>query len=211
MSKITKGPSLSISVIQEREIAHLIQGGGKFLNLGSKDKEFSDCVINLDLIGGRNVDVVGDAHNLPFNDNEFDGVIITGVLEIVENPQRVVSEIFRVLKHEGKVLATLPFLQPYHPDPTDCYRYTREGVRNLFAQFEMIKLCNARGIFSMMCWIMRHFLANVLSFNNMVLWKIWYVIWGWLIFPFKYLDYIAPDYKRLYFISSGFLYIGKKL
>lgn len=45
-----------------------------------------------------------DAHNLPFPDNYFDLIICTEVLEHVENPITILSEIKRVLKKNGQAI-----------------------------------------------------------------------------------------------------------
>lgn len=45
--------------------------------------------------------VFGDAQNLPFKDNSFDLVICAEVLEHVNNPSKVLSEIYRVLTPGG--------------------------------------------------------------------------------------------------------------
>lgn len=46
--------------------------------------------------------ILGDLHELPFADNMFDLVISNIVIEFVENPQKVVNEVFRVLKKGGR-------------------------------------------------------------------------------------------------------------
>lgn len=211
--RILKNPPLVISQVQTREIKRLIsecKEDEKILNIGAKNIKFTKNTINLDLCSYGNVNVIGDAHELPFQDGAFSLVIITGLLEIVKNPQKVCREIYRVLKKGGKVMATVPFMQPYHPDPTDCQRFTIEGVRGLFVKFKTIRLGNTRGIFSMFAWFFRDFLAVLFSFNNVTLWKVWNIIFGWLLSPLKYLDYITPEFKQLHYISSSFLYVGEK-
>ena len=42
--------------------------------------------------------MVGDAHSLPFKKEVFDSIICQAVLEHVKNPNKVVDEMFRVLK-----------------------------------------------------------------------------------------------------------------
>ena len=208
-----KNPPLSVSYIQKREISEMLvklKPEAKVLNIGSKNTRLFENIINVDIIHLPEVDIIGDAHKLPFKDKTVDGIIITAVLEIVEDPWLVVSELHRVLKNDGVVLATVPFLQPYHPDPTDCHRFTIDGVGALFRDFREVKVRNTRGPICMFIWILRDFLATLLSFNNDFLWKVNKILWGWFLFPFKYLDYIVPDFKRLYFISSSFLYVGKK-
>ncbi len=51
---------------------------------------------------------VGDVKNLPFNDNEFDIVILADVLEHITNPEVAVNETERVCKEKGVIVVTLP-------------------------------------------------------------------------------------------------------
>lgn len=50
---------------------------------------------------------VADAHRLPFEDNTFDLVVCTSVLEHVDDPQSVLLEIKRVLKQRGVAVIEL--------------------------------------------------------------------------------------------------------
>ena len=68
--------------------------------------------------------VQGDAAALPFADGLFDAVVCAELLEHVYDPRLVIREIARVLKPEGRLLATVPFLVQIHGDPHDFGRYT---------------------------------------------------------------------------------------
>ena len=70
----------------------------KILDLGSGLDRRTPNTINLEIEATPNVDVVGDGHSLPFKDAVFDAVISEAVLEHVQDPNRVASEIHRVLK-----------------------------------------------------------------------------------------------------------------
>jgi ubiquinone/menaquinone biosynthesis C-methylase UbiE len=71
-------------------------------------------------LGALNVTyIVADAHNLPFPACEFDEVIITCVLHHVENPQKVLNEVRRVLKVGGLARILIP------NDPGLSYRIIR--------------------------------------------------------------------------------------
>lgn len=48
--------------------------------------------------------IVGDAHNLPFQKSSFDLVITIETLEHLENPDKVLAEINRVLKQGGYLI-----------------------------------------------------------------------------------------------------------
>ncbi len=69
-------------------------------------------------------DVFADAHNLPFKDQVFDGVITTAVLEHVLEPWQVSDEITRLLKEGGFIYSELPFLQGVHEGAYDFTRFT---------------------------------------------------------------------------------------
>lgn len=46
---------------------------------------------------------VGCGEELPFNDNQFDAIMLLGVLDHVVNPIKVLSEAYRVVKKEGRL------------------------------------------------------------------------------------------------------------
>lgn len=52
---------------------------------------------------------VGDAIKLPFKDNGFDYVIISEVLEHINNPEPAIREALRVTKKNGKIIITTPY------------------------------------------------------------------------------------------------------
>lgn len=52
--------------------------------------------------------IVANAHKLPFKDNFFDGVFCLEVLEHVEEPNKVLKEIKRVLKSGGYGIVLVP-------------------------------------------------------------------------------------------------------
>lgn len=51
---------------------------------------------------------VADAHSLPFKDNEFDAVFCLEALEHVEDPRKVVREMYRVLKTGRYTIVLIP-------------------------------------------------------------------------------------------------------
>jgi len=77
----------------------------------------NEGVINFDLDFIPDVNVVGNGENLPFLDEEFDLIINQAVLEHVKKPEKIINEIFRVLKKSGYVYVETPFLQEYHGFP----------------------------------------------------------------------------------------------
>jgi SAM-dependent methyltransferase len=79
-----------------------------------------------------NVDVVGDAHFLPYADNSVDAISCEAVIEHLYNPIQAIKEIYRVLKPNKKAFICTPFLQPYHGYPYHYQNYTLTGHKHIF-------------------------------------------------------------------------------
>jgi SAM-dependent methyltransferase len=74
------------------------------------------------------VSVLGAATKLPLCDETFDVVVCCEVIEHVERPVLVMSELTRVLKPKGLLLLTFPFMFGLHETPRDFYRPTEFAV-----------------------------------------------------------------------------------
>lgn len=97
-------------------------------------KDYLPNRIGCDIVDGVGVDVVADAHTLPFGSGYFDRIICLEALEHFHTPSKVVAEIGRVLKPRGKLIMTFPFCYPVHEAPNDFQRYSEYGVRKLFEE-----------------------------------------------------------------------------
>lgn len=91
-------------------------------------------------------DYTWDGNNIPFENNSYDVILATEVLEHCPNPTSIISEMYRVLKKDGIILITVPFLWPLHEVPYDEYRYTPFALKRIFkdAGFQNITI-NAGG------------------------------------------------------------------
>jgi SAM-dependent methyltransferase len=86
------------------------------------------------------VDVVGDAHALPFPDDTFEQILWTEVLEHLHAPQQAIDEMRRVLAPGGTLILTTRFIFPLHDVPGDFFRYTKYGLRHLLREWEIVSL-----------------------------------------------------------------------
>jgi len=187
----------------------LVVGGSK---VGAGMDDFLSCsginVIESDVALGPRTALIIDAHNIPFAENTFDGVIAQGVLEHVIDPYRCVSEIFRILKDDGVVYAETPFMQGGHFAPYDFTRFTLTGYRRLFRRFDMLYCGSAWGPAVALAWAYKYFL---LSFTSSKMVKALISLFAhYTAFWLKYFDYYLIDKPDAIDGASGYYFLGKK-
>lgn len=119
------------------------KGNGLTLDIGcaySPYAEYFPNRVGFDIKPGPGVDMVGDAHHLPFENEKFDNVLCTEVLEHLHSPELAISEMRRVLKRGGILILSTRFIYPIHDAPDDFYRYTKYGLKYLFRDWEILEL-----------------------------------------------------------------------
>lgn len=77
---------------------------------------------------GSRPDVFADAAQLPFPDHSADTVVLMEVVEHLRQPDRALQEARRVLRPQGRLLFSMPFLYPVHDAPHDFQRLTSHGL-----------------------------------------------------------------------------------
>jgi ubiquinone/menaquinone biosynthesis C-methylase UbiE len=66
---------------------------------------------------------------IPVKDSEFDIAIMLEVLEYLEKPEKTFLEIQRILKKEGILVLSTPFLYPLHDIPFDRNRFSKTQIK----------------------------------------------------------------------------------
>jgi len=85
--------------------------------------------------------VLGNAEELPFEDESFDTVVCTDVLEHLEHPERVVAEMRRVLKEDGELIVMVPSQSPLWKLRWILSRTAlREPFHNHYTRKQLVKL-----------------------------------------------------------------------
>jgi SAM-dependent methyltransferase len=103
---------------------------GRILDIGGGTahiKDFSSDIISTDILWFPGIDVVADAHRLPFPDGFFSGVVMLDVLHHLERPIEFLREASRVLKPGGRLAMIEPamttvarqFYRRFHEEPVD--------------------------------------------------------------------------------------------
>jgi len=187
-----------------------IHEGAVAINLGSGNSNISEKITNVDIFPYEHVNMCCDIENIPIKDDSVDVVISIAVLEHVENPEKVVGEIHRILKKGGIIFTYFPFMQPFHASPYDFSRRTIEGMKVLHKDFDIQEVKIGSGPTSGFLWVFQEWIAILLSFGNKKLHNMIYLLVMLLTFPLKYLDLILSRFSTSENIASAFVIIAKK-
>lgn len=119
------------------------QLSGKLLDFGCGEKPYKSLFKNTtEYIGldfeneghshkNEQIDFFYDGKKIPFENESFDCIFTSEVFEHVFNLPEILPELNRVLKLDGKILITCPFVWNEHEIPHDFARYTRFALKDL--------------------------------------------------------------------------------
>lgn len=186
------------SILNELE-KHLSSFSGTLLDVGCGQMPYKALMlsspsrvknyIGLDLennqIHHNKPDIAWQGENIPLDKGVIDCAIATEVFEHCPSPEKIMTEIARVLKPSGLLFFTVPFLWPLHEVPFDEYRYTPFSLkRHLsasgFKEIELTPLgCWDASLAQMLAlWVrrrrMKEWARNALS---LLLWPIIYFLY----------------------------------
>jgi len=120
---------------------------GPYLEVGALGYGSSHVLRNLfpgepymgvDMAPGAGVDLVLDMTG-PFDEIEksldkqrFKSIFCLSVLEHCAKPHRMAKNMTRLLAKDGVIVVSVPFAWKFHGYPSDYWRFTHEGVKQLF-------------------------------------------------------------------------------
>lgn len=156
--------------------------GGSLLDVGCGTKPYEplfnvDSYIGLDVVGGghddnaKSADIYYDGKVIPFTDSFFDYVISNEVFEHVFEPEKFIEEIYRVLKPNGLILMTVPFVWDEHEVPYDYGRYTSFGLNYLISKkgFKIIEQYKSGGYVDTLAQMFSMYIYTIFSTKNQYL------------------------------------------
>jgi SAM-dependent methyltransferase len=184
--------------------------GGRTLGSGMENlaAEPEVQLVETDVSFGLRTKLICDAHDLPFEDHSFDGVVAQAVLQCVVDPSRCVREMERVLKPHGLVYVESSFMQQVVQGRYDFTRFTHLGLRRLLRNFEELASGPATGPGMALAWSCRFFL---LSFAR-GLWarRAACAFARLTLFWLKYFDATLARKPGIYDAAAGFFFMGRK-
>jgi len=124
-----------------QELKHL-KLSGRVLDLGGKSANASyyahivgsgNCdIVSTDLTAKPGVIALDVQEPFPLPDSDFDAVLAFNLFEHVYNYHSAPAEVVRVLKPGGRFIMCVPFLNEFHADPHDYFRYTAPALRRIW-------------------------------------------------------------------------------
>lgn len=106
-------------------------------------------IVCVDWLPGTHIDVQCDlSKSLPFDNNRFDTIILSDVLEHIPEPQLLWSEMARILAPGGKIIMNVPFYYVVHEHPHDYYRYTNFALERFvnMSQMTLVRMSAIGGV-----------------------------------------------------------------
>lgn len=144
-------------------------------DIGCGDKPFtqffasrSQTYLGVDIEDGfydaDKIDIIGSAYDVPTEPQSVDAIIFSQVLEHLEKPWEALREASRILKDDGYMFMSSPFLYPVHAEPHDFGRYTIFYIEKKLAEHGLkIVECKEIGGF---WYLVGTFLGMYLSMFN---------------------------------------------
>jgi SAM-dependent methyltransferase len=149
-------------------------------------------------------DILTNAPPIPCEDNFYDVVLLSETLEYIYDAPLLLQEIHRILKPNGTLIMSVPFLHLLHNDhKSDYYRFTESYIKRCLHNFSLIEYERQGGLIAVLYDLVRGYFSY--SKTNL-LWPL--KIWRRLSPLFLWAD--QRLFKNRFHINTGFFIIGEK-
>lgn len=125
-------------------IDRYLNEGDIICDIGNQGKYIPELhsykLVTLDITGNTEPDVVADItqYNPHIQDESYDALMCTEVLEHVVDPFAAIRELRRMVKTGGYILFTTPLNARIHGPVPDCWRFTEFGLKVMFRDFDVV-------------------------------------------------------------------------
>lgn len=142
---------MKFSALEKFEKKFVIPKEGRALIVGSKvygEKEDRrkryDDALGVDMQAGDGVDLVLDLEEpLPEGIGTFAHVECMSVLEHSRRPWLLAANLERLMEDGATIFVSVPWIWRYHAYDHDYFRFSRDGIRSIFANIEWTNLMYA--------------------------------------------------------------------
>jgi uncharacterized protein YbaR (Trm112 family) len=194
-----------------RNVLQSLTRGQIVVDIGAGNMTLDDpCIIRTDVTLTPYVDLVADAHALPFKDESVDYVLSLAVLEHLRNPFSAGQEMFRVLRRGGYVYCDTNFVFCYHGYPHHYFNSSLHGLKQVFGLFTELR----SGVppYQMPSYALENYISTYLQhFRPATPQAVEFIrtMQGVLAYPIREYDAQFPQ-DIAYRFSAGVFYLGYK-
>lgn len=108
--------------------------------------ELKDEWITLNPNPSFSPDIIGSLPSTNLMNESYQTVVLTEVMEYVEDYKSSIREIHRLLKNDGYLIMSVPFMSPLHGDKeTDYLRFTETSVKKTVSEYFEITMFKRMG------------------------------------------------------------------
>ena len=133
--------SNEFNIIEKNSNVLSIGAGGeinKLLNRYALKNDFR--VTSMDIDPQRSPDIEGDVCHHSISTEKYDVILMAEVLEHLHSPPLGLANVHKVLKPEGRLLLSTPFILPIHDAPYDYFRFTKYGLALLLKEYREVNI-----------------------------------------------------------------------
>lgn len=152
---------------------------GRVLDIGCGNKPYKklfsdkcDEYLGCDIVQSSEkcVNIICEATNIPQKDNSFDTIFCTQVIEHVDDHNKLINEMYRLLKPNGYVILSGPMYWHLHEEPHDFFRFTKYGFKYIFEKqgFEIVEILANGGKWATFGQMVIHTFPNFLIKRKLV-------------------------------------------
>lgn len=146
-------------------------------------------------------------------DNEFekkiqfspDCIVALEVFEHLNDPFLAIENLRKILKKEGIIIISTPFILGIHDSPHDYFRYTKFGLMNLFKDFSNVNITQRNdGVFDIIFVLLMRSYQDKRILNKFL--GSFFVIFYYIFFPFIF---VLNKFFRSDLITTGYYLVAK--
>lgn len=175
-----------------------IGGGNAMMRPVLKKACRANEYISTDIEPTDQTDIICDAQDMIFSDEDADVIAAFEVMEHIPDTNKFLSEVSRVLRPNGYLVISVPFLYGRH-DYQDFYRWTEQGLKKVLSDnaFDIVVLKPRGGTFLSMVTLVSNYMHSLFSHlhkgwrANKLFKKAYFSFMTIVMFPIMLLSWLA--------------------
>lgn len=182
----------------------LIVGGGEIgLGLGilyNSNKKLN--IVSADIYCSENVDIICDCHNTPFDEKQFDLIVVQAVMQYMD-PLIFINELDRISRQNCIIYFECPFLQSITEGDSDKCRYSVTYFLSMFLKYTKYEY----GVLYGPVNLIRNLFSQIIYIitKSFLIYKIIYI----LLYPLRLIDVFFRNKKFISVANAYYIKIYK--